>query len=132
LNISDDVNATHPKIKSISPQLVVADLERSLDFYTGELGFKIEFLYEDFYASIISDGYTIHLKSGSPTVEERENRRKNEDLDLVFSVGNIDGLFEVIKNSSVIIVQPPREMPYGHEFYIADPDGYILGFIEEK
>jgi hypothetical protein len=23
-----------------------------------------------------------------------------------------------------------RHMPYGTEFYIRDPDGYILGFIE--
>ena len=132
MNISNDVNTTRPKIKSISPQLVVADLERSLNFYTGELGFEIDFRYEDFYAGIIREGYTIHLKSGSPTVEERANRLENEHLDLVFSVGNIQDLFIAIKSSSVIIVQPLREMPYGMEFYITDPDGYILGFIEEK
>jgi hypothetical protein len=32
--------------------------------------------------------------------------------------------------SEVIIVQPLRAMPYGKEFYIADPDGYILSFLE--
>ena len=111
---------------------MVADLERSLNFYTRELGFEIGFRYEDFYAGIIREGYTIHLKSGTPTAEERESRRKNEDLDLVFSIEDIDNLFEVIKSRSVVIVQPLREMPYGREFYITDPDGYILGFIEEK
>ena len=25
---------------------------------------------------------------------------------------------------------PLRNMPYGREFYIRDPDGYILGFIQ--
>ena len=25
---------------------------------------------------------------------------------------------------------PLREMPYGVEFYIRDPDGYILGFVQ--
>ena len=25
---------------------------------------------------------------------------------------------------------PLRKMPYGTEFYVRDPDGYILGFIQ--
>ena len=116
----------------MSPQFVVADLERSLDFYTRELGFEIAFRYEDFYAGIGRDGYTLHLKSGSPAIEERANRRDNEHLDLVLSVEDISSLFDVIKSRAAIIVQPLREMPYGREFYIADPDGYILGFLEEK
>ncbi len=116
----------------MSPQFVVADLERSLDFYIRELGFDIDFRYEDFYAGISRDGYTLHLKSGSPAIEERANRRDNEHLDLVFSVDDIDGLFEAMKSRSPIIIRPLREMPYGREFYITDPDGYILGFMEEK
>jgi hypothetical protein len=24
-----------------------------------------------------------------------------------------------------------RDMPYGKEFYVADPDGNIIGFLEE-
>jgi predicted enzyme related to lactoylglutathione lyase len=124
------MNTIYPKIKSMSPQLVVADLERSLDFYSRELGFEIDFRYEDFYAGIARDDYTVHLKSGSPTIQERANRRRNEDLDLVFSVEDIHGLFDAIKSRPVTIVQPLREMPYGREFYIADPDGYILGFLE--
>ena len=126
------MNTIYPKIKSMSRQFVVANLERSLDFYTRELGFKVDFLYEDFYAGIIKDGYTIHLKSGSPNKDERVHRRKNEDLDLVFSIDNINVLFETIKSRAVTIVQPLREMPYGNEFYIADPDDYILGFVESK
>jgi hypothetical protein len=55
---------TYPAIRSMSPQLVVADLERSIYFYTAELGFVVDFRYEDFYAGIIRDGYTIHLKAG--------------------------------------------------------------------
>src|ERR1700753_1065732 len=126
------MNTTYPKIKSMSPLFVVADLEASVGFYISELGFKIDFVYEDFYAAIIRDGFTLHLKSGTPNIEERLNRRKNEDLDLVFTVENIEELFEAVKSRSAIIVQPLREMPYGREFYIADPDGYILGFVGEK
>jgi hypothetical protein len=94
------------------------------------LGFEIDFRYEDFYAGIAKDGYRIRLKSGDPAINERTKRRFNEDLDLVFSVGAIHNLFEAMQNRRVNIVQPLREMPYGNEFYIADPDGYLLGFIE--
>jgi predicted enzyme related to lactoylglutathione lyase len=30
------------------------------------------------------------------------------------------------------ITQPLRNMPYGTAFYMADPDGHILAFIEEN
>lgn len=109
---------------------MVDDLERSLDFYSQELGFEIDFRYEDFYAGIIRDNYTVHLKCGSRDSEKRINKPENEHLDLYFSVEDIHSLFESMKNRKVNIVQHLREMPYGREFYIADPDGYILGFLE--
>ncbi len=87
------MNPTYPIIKSISPQFVVANLERSLDFYTKELGFEIDFRYEDFYAGIIREGYSIHLKCGIPAIGERATKVKNEHLDLYFSVEDIHGLF---------------------------------------
>jgi hypothetical protein len=31
--------------------------------------------------------------------------------------------------TAIEIIQPLRAMPYGKEFYIADPDGYIIGFL---
>ena len=120
----------YPSIKKMSPQLLVADLERSIVFYTEKLGFSVEFRYEDFYAGIVRDTYSIHLKLGKPSIDERERRKRNEDLDLVFSVGDIEGCYELLSNKLVSFVQPLRKMPYGKEFYIADPDGYVLSFVE--
>ena len=119
------------KIKKMSPQLLVTDIEYSLEFYTKKLGFDIDFRYEDFYAGIIKDGCSIHLKSGKPSIEERKNKRNNEDLDIVFSVEGIESLYEDFLNRSIEFIQPLRHMPYGKEFYIADPDGYIISFLEE-
>lgn len=116
-------------LKSISPLLLVVDLDRSIAFYTQELGFNIDFRYEDFYAGVISNGYTIHLKCGKPTKQERENRKANEDLDLIFSVEGIRELYDVMITKSVNIIQPLREMPYGQEFYISDPDEYLIAYI---
>ena len=114
----------------MSPQLLVTDLNRSIEFYTKKLGFDLDFRYEDFYLGIIKEGYSIHLKLGMPTIEERENRRKNEDLDIIFSVDRIEDLFEQLSSKSVEFIQPLREMNYGKEFYVADPDGYIIAFLE--
>jgi catechol 2,3-dioxygenase-like lactoylglutathione lyase family enzyme len=115
----------------MSPQFLVADINRSIEFYTKTLGFNIEFSYEDFYAGIIKDGYSIHLKTGKPSIEERKNKRKNQDLDLIFSVEGIEDLYKELSNKFVEFTQPLRNMPYGKEFYIADPDGYIISFLEE-
>lgn len=122
---------THSRIKNMSPQLLVADIEHSIEFYTTKLGFEVNFRHEDFYAAIGKDGYSIHLKSGKPSAEERKSRRSNEDLDIVFSVEGIEELYEELAGKSVEMVQPLRPMPYGREFYVADPDGYIIGFLEE-
>jgi len=115
----------------MSPQLLVADINRSIEFYAKKLGFEIDFRYEDFYAGISKDGCSIHLKVGKPSLEERQNKRKNEDLDIVFSVTNIEDLFEELKTYPIEFTQPLRKMDYGKEFYIIDPDGYIISFLEE-
>jgi len=122
---------TKTRIKKMSPQLLVTDIERSIEFYTKSLGFDVEFRYEDFYSGIVKDGYTIHLKLGEISIEERRTRRNNEDLDIVFSVEGIEELYEEMAATTVEITQPLRNAPYGKEFYISDPDGYILAFLEE-
>ncbi len=114
----------------MSPQLIVADIKRSIKFYTKKLGFSLDFNYEDFYAGVSKDGYAIHLKSGIPSIEERRNRRDSEHLDLVFSVDNIEALYKEISGNTIEIIQTLRTMPYGREFYITDPDGYVIGFLE--
>ena len=121
---------TNSKIKKMSPQLRVNDINRSVEFYTKQLGFDVDFRYEDFYLGLIKDGYSIHLKLEKISIEERENRRNNEHLDIIFSVEGIENLYQGILNKSVEVTQSLRDMPYGREFYVADPDGHIIAFLE--
>lgn len=118
------------KIRRIVPQLLVLDLERAIAFYVRQLGFTLCFCYEDFYAGVEKDGHSIHLKKGSYSIQERITRRLNEDLDLIFSVDDIHVLFEKIAKKDVEVVQPLREMPYGTEFYVSDPDGHVIAFMD--
>jgi catechol 2,3-dioxygenase-like lactoylglutathione lyase family enzyme len=122
---------TYSKIKKMSPQFLVADLERSIEFYTKTLGFDIDFRYEDFYVGIVKDGFSIHLKTGQPLAEIRQSKKDNEHLDITFSVDDIKYLYEDLLNKSAEVTQHLREMPYGSEFYVADPDGHIIAFLEE-
>lgn len=119
------------KIKKMSLQFIVADIEHSIEFYRNKLGFDLEFRYKDFYAGLVKDGYSIHLKCGEPSLEERSNKRKNNDLDIVFSVEDVEALYREFVNKPIEIIQPLCERPYGKEFYVADPDGYMLAFLEE-
>jgi catechol 2,3-dioxygenase-like lactoylglutathione lyase family enzyme len=123
--------AHYSRIRKMSPQLLVADLERSVEFYTRKLGFEIHFRYGDFYAGIIKDGCSIHLKKGKTLAEVKKNKRNNEHTDIVFSVQGIEDLYNDLSGESVEIAQTPRHMPYGKEFYVADPDGNIIAFLEE-
>lgn len=125
-----DIN-THLRIKKMSPQLLVADIGTSIEFYIQKIGFELDFRYEDFYAGIIKDGYSIHLKLGSPSLEERQHKLKHDDLDIVFSIEDVETLYNDFVNKGIQITQPLCKRPYGKEFYIADPDGYILAFLEE-
>jgi uncharacterized glyoxalase superfamily protein PhnB len=115
----------------MSPLLLVANIESAIEFYTKKLGFDVDFLYEDFYAGVIKDGYSIHLKVSDYSTEERKNKSNKEDINITFSVSNIEDLYEELSNKSIEIVQTLRDMPYGKEFYIADLDGNIISFLEE-
>jgi predicted enzyme related to lactoylglutathione lyase len=118
------------RIKRMSPLLVVSNLERAISFYTKQLGFDLDFRYEDFYAGIIKDGHSIHLKLGEYSAEDRQTKKDNQDLEITFAVDGIEDLYEEISARSVEITQPLRDMPYGKEFYVADPDGNVISFLE--
>jgi predicted enzyme related to lactoylglutathione lyase len=120
----------HPKLKSMSPLLLVTDLNRSIEFYTKKLGFEISFCYEDFYCGITRDGHSIHLKLVDAPVKAGENEQNNENLEITFAVDGIEAHYEDLKKRAVTIIEPLRDMPYGREFYIADPDENIIAFIE--
>jgi catechol 2,3-dioxygenase-like lactoylglutathione lyase family enzyme len=116
------------KIKNMSAQLLVADVERSIHFYTEKLGFELDFRYHDFYAGIIKDGRSIHLKQSEISAEEIKIRNNNDNVAIIFSVDEIESLYEEITGKSIKIIQSLREMPYGKEFYIADLDENVIAF----
>ena len=51
--------AADSAIKQMSPQLLVSDIDHSIDFCTKKLGFEADFRYDDFYAEIIKDHFSV-------------------------------------------------------------------------
>jgi len=118
------------KINQITALLLVRDLDKSIAFYVQQLDFTLAFIYEDFYAGIENSGHSIHLKVNDYSDDEKVIEKPTYELDLLFSVDNVAALFEEISKKDIEIVQPLRKMPYGKEFYIADPDGHVIAFVE--
>jgi catechol 2,3-dioxygenase-like lactoylglutathione lyase family enzyme len=118
------------KLRHIAPVLRVEDLTRALAFYREKLGFDLEFCYEGFYASVCRDGCHIHLQCAAPAPRDQAAFERNEHLDACLVVDGVEAMSTSLAAAAVTFSVPLRQMPYGLEFYVRDPDGYILGFVE--
>lgn len=121
------------QITRIAPQFLVDDLDRGIAYYHDKLGFELEFQYEDFYACVTRDGCAIHLKAAEKLVADREHRKRNDHLDAYIAVADLRGLFDELQTRGADVVRPLREEPWAcTDFYVEDPDGYILCFSEQN
>ena len=114
----------------IAPVFRVNDLARSLAFYREQLGFELEFNYENFYASVCRDGCHIHLQCAPPAQRDQAAFERSEHLDACIVIRNAEAISQTFTTAKVAFAVPLRRMPYGTEFYVRDPDGYILGFVQ--
>ena len=121
------------QITGIAPQLLVDNLDRAIAYYRDSLGFELDFQYESFYASVTRDGFAIHLKQAEKLVADRAHRKQHEHLDAYIAVSNIRGLFRELQTRGADVIRPLKEEPWAClDFYVEDPDGYILCFSERK
>jgi predicted enzyme related to lactoylglutathione lyase len=120
-----------PRITSFAPQLLVDDLDRAINFYSEILGFSFGPAWGGFYAIGERDGFQVHLKCAPKTAEDRTNRRQHEHLDVYAGVAGVDALYEGCKANGATILKPLARTPWGtKDFYLQDPEGYIIAFGE--
>lgn len=121
------------QLTGIAPQFLVDNLDRAIAYYRDKLGFELDFDYESFYASVTRDGFAIHLKHAPKLAGDRERRKQNEHLDAFISVSGIRALFSELERRGAKIIKPLEERPWAClDFYVEDPDGYILCFSEQR
>jgi uncharacterized glyoxalase superfamily protein PhnB len=112
----------------VAPVLHVADLGRALAHYRDRLGFAVEFVHGDFYAGVVRDGCRIHLKQGVHAARGRV--ADAEHIDACFDVRDARALAARFAQAGAEFAVDLRVQAYGVEFYLRDPDGHVLGFVE--
>jgi catechol 2,3-dioxygenase-like lactoylglutathione lyase family enzyme len=119
------------KLTGIAPQFLVDDLHAAIAYYREKLGFDLDFCYESFYASVSRDGCAIHLKGAAKAIADRAHRRQHEHLDAYIGVIGAANLHDELRSRGARITKPLEERPWScRDFYVEDPDGYILCFSE--
>jgi uncharacterized glyoxalase superfamily protein PhnB len=118
-------------IIAAAPQFLVEKLDDALTFYEQRLGFSRDFVYEDFYASVSRDRAVIHLKCAPKLEAERAHRKSQEHLDAYLIVSGVEELHTELVGRGAPITRPLEQRPWGtRDFYVEDPDGYVLCFSE--
>ena len=95
--------------------------------------FELDFKHKSFYASVSRDGFAIHLKCASKMAADREHRKQNEHLDAYISVSGVRALFSELETRGAQVIKSLEQRPWAClDFYVEDPDGYILCFSEQS
>jgi catechol 2,3-dioxygenase-like lactoylglutathione lyase family enzyme len=119
------------RLTGIAPQFLVDDLETAIAYYRNKLGFSVDFCYDSFYAGVSRDGFAIHLKCAPKTPSDRAHRKQNEHLDAYISVTGVTMLHDELRSRGALISKSLEARPWScTDFYVEDPDGYILCFSE--
>lgn len=117
-----------PRLTSLAPQFLVDDIDRSIAYYR-KIGFSFSEPWDGFYAIGYLDGLELHLKEASKNQAEREWRRDHEHLDASAGVDGIEAFHARCVANGVAIIKPLALTAWGtKDFYVEDPDGYIISF----
>ncbi len=124
------------------PELLVADIRRSLDFYCGALGFSI--LYErpeECFAHLDREGARVMLEqpAGRTFLAGPLEHPYGRGMNLQIQVSDVAALYANAQAAGALVVLPIEEKWYrrdetllgNRQFVVQDPDGYLLRFFED-
>jgi len=116
------------RLTAFAPQLLVADLARSIAYYQ-RLGFAFGEPWDGFYAIGQRDGLEVHLKEAPTADAERRHRREQEHLDAAAGVDGIETFYAECIAAGATILKPLAPTAWGTmDFYVEDPDGNVIAF----
>jgi uncharacterized glyoxalase superfamily protein PhnB len=126
-----------PIFKKLTPNLLVASVERSLAFYIDTLGFERGMTVPDaspfVFASVTSGSIELFFNDATAAVKEYpalSGKPIGATATLFIEVEGVDALHDRLK-PAVKIVMPIVTQFYGmREFAIEDPDGYVITFAQ--
>lgn len=112
------------KAKALSPIIPVADMQRSIDFYTEILGFDAAKQSSD-YSILIRDGASLHLtRADDPSVLEATRGH----VAIYLEVEAIEPLWARVSGfRHRYKARDPFDREYGmREFHVIDPDDCLI------
>jgi lactoylglutathione lyase len=126
-----------PQFKKLTPNLLVANVERSLAFYVGTLGFERGMTVPDaspfVFAAVTSGAVEMFFNDRATAIKEYpafDGKSIGATGTLYIEVDAVDALHERLK-PAVKILMPIATQFYGmREFAIEDPDGYVITFAQ--
>jgi uncharacterized glyoxalase superfamily protein PhnB len=126
-----------PQFTKLTPNLLVANVERSLAFYVDTLGLTRGMTVPDqspfVFASVVSGAVEIFLNDAAGAVQEYPGfggKPLGCTGTLFIEVEGIDALHERLKPVVTIVMAIATKFYGMREFAIADPDGYVITFAE--
>lgn len=122
------------RVTRIGTILAVADVDRSIAFYSGHLGFITEATYDDPpYATLIRNGVRVSLAEQGHDAEDRPGvdmvapDPARLPVVLVLEVTDAAAVHEAMVAEGVPILAEPFAPPWGGlRFFVVDPDGYLI------
>jgi catechol 2,3-dioxygenase-like lactoylglutathione lyase family enzyme len=129
-----DTISTKTVLIAAEPQLFVAAIKTSCDFFTGKLGFAVVFTYGEppFYGQVRRDAARINLRCVDRPVIDPALRDREELLSAALTVATaeeIKALFLEFQAAGVTFFQTLKRQPWGaRNFIVRDPDENLLLF----
>lgn len=115
--------------------LTVESVERSIAFYSGKLGLKVEWNSVPAFAMLRVGAGTIGLLAMAEAQKEGvepSSAAQKRALHVEFTTDDLDGLYEALKAKGVEFHQPPHDEPWERSMTAFDPDGYAVEFAQGK
>jgi uncharacterized glyoxalase superfamily protein PhnB len=129
-----DRTLPRPVLTAAEPQLFVADIKASCDFFIEKLGFAIVFVYGEppFYGQVMRDAARLNLRCVDRPVLDNALRERESLLSASMTVDtadDIERLFREFQSAGVAFHQTLAKQPWGAiDFIVKDPDGNLLMF----
>jgi catechol 2,3-dioxygenase-like lactoylglutathione lyase family enzyme len=120
-----------PTLLAAEPQLFVADIAASCEFYTQRLGFKVAFTYGEppFYGQVFRDGASLNLRLLDEPELNAVLRAREHLLSASITVDDIKPLFLEFQAAGAAFAQTLKTEPWGaRTFTVRDHDGNLILF----
>ena len=115
--------------------LTVESVERSIAFYGGKLGLKVEWNAAPAFAMIRHGGVTLGLLAVAEARKQGvadSTPAQKAGIHVELSTDDLDGVYEELKAAGVVFHEPPHDEPWERSATAFDPDGYAVEFAQGK